>query len=293
MKAPDFDYYRPTSLDEALAVLADPTVDTQLLAGGQSLLPMMHLRLAQPELLLDLNKIEELDFIREQAGSVEIGSMTRYATLAQSSVIDLQLPLIARALPSIAHAAIRNRGTIGGSAALADPAAEMPALLLALDATINLSSQQGARSLSASDFFIGLYETAINEDEVIVSISIPKADANSWFGFYEITRRHGDYAMAGVAVAAGGKSPLTHLRIVFFGVADKPLRAIECEQRLEGIDTEDTQALDDALQAAAQTLDQLELLDDPTTSAATRLQLSRVALRRAFIQQSPPEDLHR
>ena len=278
MKAPDFTYQRPASLNDALQLLGDSRQDTQLLAGGQSLMPMLHLRIAQPDTLIDLNRIEELATIEVSDTQIEIGSMVRYSQLEASEQIKTCLPLISAALPHIAHSAIRNRGTIGGSAALADPAAEMPALLIASNASINLVSTQASRVVSADDFFTGLYETALQPGEIIKSISIPKPVNNSAFSFYEITRRHGDYAMAGVAISVQQLNPLHEMRIVFFGVAEKPLRAHSCEQALENCTANDTGAIDLAIKS----LGQLPLMGDQHTGIDSKRHLAGVALKRAL-----------
>ncbi len=278
MKAPDFNYQRPASLSAALQLLHDNDQDAQLLAGGQSLMPMLHLRIAQPDMLIDLNRIDELATIDAGDSHIEIGSMVRYAQLEANEQIKTCLPLICSALPHIAHSAIRNRGTIGGSAALADPAAEMPALLIASNASINLVSTKASRVVSADDFFTGLYETALQPGEIIKSISIPKPGNNSVFGFYEITRRHGDYAMAGVAISAQQQSPLHKMRVVFFGVAEKPLRAHNCEQALENGTANDSGAIDLAIKS----LEQLPLMGDQHTGVDSKRHLAGVALKRAL-----------
>ncbi len=278
MKAPDFIYQRPASLAGALQLLNDSKQDVQLLAGGQSLMPMLHLRIAQPDTLIDLNRIAELAMIDAGDSHIEIGSMVRYAQLQANEEVSRCLPLITAALPHIAHSAVRNRGTIGGSAALADPAAEMPALLIASNASINLISTQSSRTVQAEDFFTGLFETALLPGEIIQSFTIPKPSDGSAFGFYEITRRHGDYAMAGVAVTVQNKNPLRELKIVFFGVSDKPLRAHECEQALENHRPDDQDAIDRAILA----LQDLPFTGDPQTSEHSKRHLAGVALGRAL-----------
>ena len=278
MKAPDIRYECPLSLVDALDLITSDSHFSQPLAGGQSLMPMMHLRMAQPELLIDLNRIPELDFIAQQDHQIHIGAMVRYAALLDSALIRKHLPLLSLAIPHIAHAAVRNRGTIGGSVALADPAAEMPAVLKALEATIVVVSQDGQREIAADDFFIGLYETALGENELVHSVKIPMASAEQRFGFYELTRRHGDYALAGVAVSAQSVDPYTGLRIVFFGVGDHAMRAGAAESALEGCGSQDNAAL----QRAQQTLAALDICADASTSVETKLQWARVVLKRAL-----------
>ncbi len=278
MKVADFHYERPDSLAKALVLLSRDDADVQALAGGQSLMPMMNFRLAQPDTLVDLNALEELRGIREAANHIEIGAMTRYAMLEASDLVRKHIPLFSIALPHIAHSAIRNRGTIGGSAALADPAAEMPALLIALNATITAVSTSGERKIAAKDFFLGLYETALDEGELIKSISVPKALIENRFGFYELTRRHGDYAMAGVAIAAQHMAPLTGLRIVFFGVSDRPLDVTAIAETLEGQSATDT----DIVEAACRAIGNQSLHGDLNADAATKTHLAQVVLRRAL-----------
>lgn len=278
MKVADFHYERPDSLAKALVLLSRDDADVQALAGGQSLMPMMNFRLAQPDTLVDLNALEELRGIREAANHIEIGAMTRYAMLEASDLVRKHIPLFSIALPHIAHSAIRNRGTIGGSAALADPAAEMPALLIALNATITAVSTSGEREIAAKDFFLGLYETALDEGELIKSISVPKALIENRFGFYELTRRHGDYAMAGVAIAAQHIAPLTGLRIVFFGVSDRPLDVTAIAETLEGQSATDT----DIVEAACRAIGNQNLHGDLNADAATKTHLAQVVLRRAL-----------
>lgn len=278
MKPADFSYAKPKSLDELLQLLGATDKDFQVLAGGQSLMPMMNFRLAQPELLVDLNAIPELQYIEDAGDHIKVGAMTRYAQLAGSDLVQEHLPLVSMALPHIAHAAIRNRGTIGGSAALADPAAEMPALLLALEASLELASAGGRRHVAAEDFFLGIYETALEEGEIIQSIAIPKKKPGEAFGFYELARRHGDYAMAGVAIAANAKDPASNVRIAMFGVADRAQRMSGAEQALEGNELNDPSALE----AAIGSFEELEFEGDLNADAATKKHLAGVVLKRAL-----------
>jgi len=278
MKAPDIHYECPTGIDEALSLLSGSSGDCQALAGGQSLLPMMHLRMANPDLLLDLNKVAELDFITSDDTNVQIGAMVRYAALLESKEIQNKVPLFTTALPYIAHEAIRNRGTIGGSIALADPAAEMPALLLALNANVVVISQRGKRVIPADEFFLGIYETAIAEDELVHSIEIPVAKSNQPYGFYELARRHGDYAMAGVAITATSVEPLSDLRIAFFSVSERAVRATQAETILNGANLSDKNALDNAQDS----LSAIDYMEDANASADMKAHLARVVLQRAL-----------
>jgi carbon-monoxide dehydrogenase medium subunit len=248
-----------------------------LLAGGQSLVPMMNFRLAAPDMLIDLAGIEELKGISVDAQHVRIGAMTRYCELATDPLIAAHVPLLTKALPHIAHAAIRNRGTIGGSVALADPAAEMPALLMALDAQIELTSQAGRRVVAAADFFVGVYETILDEGELVTAINCPMVQPDQKFGFYELTRRHGDYAMAGVAISASSVAPITNLRIVFFGVSDVAVRATSAERLLNG----STGSSPD-ITAARDALSELAFEGDLNADATTKQHLAGVVLGRAL-----------
>ena len=278
MKAPDFDYACPKTLNEALVLLDQTDHEVMPLAGGQSLMPMLNFRLAAPDLLVDLNGLDELSGIDDQGDAIVIGAMTRYEELERSDLVTKYLPLVIKALPFIAHPAIRNRGTIGGSVALADPAAEMPALLLALDATITLASIRGDRALAADDFFLGLYETAAWQGEIVKAISIPKAAGARRFAFDELARRHGDYAMIGLAATAAAAAPLEDLRLAFFGIADRALRATKAEEALDGHTRDDEQAMETANNA----IGALAFDGDLHASESTKRHLAGVLLKRVL-----------
>ncbi len=267
MKAADFRYERPQVLSAALEIMADP--EAVPLAGGQSLMPMMNFRLARPETLVDLNQIEELQGISIEDDCVRIGAMTKYASLATSDIISAQIPLFTTALPFIAHEAVRNRGTIGGSVALADPAAEMPALLLALGATIIVKGSGGERRIRADDFFLGMYDTALQPGELVIAVDVPVAAPDDSFGFYELARRHGDYAMAGVAIAKRSDT-----RIAFFSVAERAMRAPSAEALL----TREPAAIDEAIASLAE----IEFNSDLNASVEAKQHLAGVVLRRAL-----------
>lgn len=279
MKAADFAYRRPADLADALAILSAEEGDIAPLAGGQSLMPMMNFRIAQPTMLLDLADVAELRGVTAGPDGLRIGAMTRYVQLAADPLVTQGAPLIGLALPHIAHAAIRNRGTIGGSVALADPAAEMPALLLAMAARIELVSLSGRRVVAADDFFLGLYETARAPDELVAAIHIPADASRRRVGFYELARRHGDYAMAGVALTAGGATgqPLASPRIAFFGLSDRALRATGAEAALK-----DAQPAGDTLGAAVDSLSALPINGDLHAPPDVKLKLAGVVLRRAL-----------
>lgn len=277
MKAADFQYERPATLADAMALLADDALDATPLAGGQSLMPMMNFRLAQPGMLVDLSGLEGLRGVTIVDGALRIGATTRYVELIRSDLVTDHAPLIAMALPHIAHAAVRNRGTIGGSVALADPAAEMPALLLALDAVVTVASASGERDVAATDFFLGMYETALEEGELVVAVTVPARAPDRRFAFYELARRHGDYAMAGVAVSCSADGDVFRdYRVAYFSIADRALRALGVEAALDGL------VPADALDAAMTALNDVPFAGDLNAGVATKQHLSGVVLKRAL-----------
>ncbi|MYZ49586.1 FAD binding domain-containing protein [Propylenella binzhouense] len=277
MKAPDFDYVRVRSLDEALAALAAHGEGARILAGGQSLVPALNLRLLAPEILVDIGGIADLSGIALADGTIRIGAMTRHADLERSPEIARHVPLLARAVREIGHPAIRNRGTIGGSLAHADPASELPACVLALEARIVARGPSGERTIAASDFFRGLYETALGPDEILVRIEIPAAAAGERFAFHELARRHGDYAMAGIAALARDTGAAT-LRIAYFGIGSRPMLAAGAAAALR-----DHGASEAGAAAAVRALGaDLEPQSDLQASAALRMHLAGVLLRRAL-----------
>lgn len=272
VKAPAFAYAKPTSLADVFDCL-DGGDSVRLLAGGQSLVPALNMRLSAPALVVDLNGIDGLGGISEQNGVVRVGAMTRHHEFETSAAIASRLPLLAKAAPHIAHQAIRNRGTIGGSLALADPSTEWPACCLALDATILVASRKGERRIAAKDFFRGIYETALAQNEVLIAVEFPIPAAGAVCGFDELARRHGDYAMVGLAaqgVRSNGK--WTSLKLAFFGAGDRPLLAEHSARAIvsgEGIAAAQA-ALEDALSPP----------DDGECSAKTKMHLARVLLGR-------------
>src|SRR6266478_5875193 len=235
MKAPRFAYARPASVAEALALLAEHEDEARVLAGGQSLVPMLNFRLAAPKVLVDNNRIEALSGIEVAKNHVRIGALARHAELERSADIARHLPLVAAAMPHIAHPAIRNRGTFGGSCALADPAAELPACAIALGASFVVAGKKGERRIAAEDFFKGLYATALKAGELLVAAEFPLPKPGYASAFGELARRHGDYGMVGVAAhgSTQGKK-FSDMRVVFFGVADRPQRAAQLERALGG-----------------------------------------------------------
>lgn len=279
VKAPDFAYLRPDSLDGVFAALARYGDDARILAGGQTLMALQNMRLAAAEILVDINRVPGLSGITEADGHIAIGALTRYAALAESSLVARHAPLLAEAVPFIAHAAIRNRGTIGGSLALGDPAAEMPACMLALGADLELSSEGGVRQVAAEEFFLGLYETALRPDEVLTTIHVPKARIGQFYAIDEIVRRRGDFALAGLAVsgtAQGGS--VQDIRLAYFGVADRPILAETAMSTAMG------RPLDDAAIAEIReaVLDTVDPPEDPVTPAAYRRHVAGVLTERVL-----------
>jgi len=275
MKAPRFAYARPASIAEALALLQKHGDDARVLAGGQSLVPMLNFRVAAPGVLVDINRIESLAGIKVTKSFVRIGALTRHVDLERSADVADHLPLVASAIPHIAHPAIRNRGTFGGSCALADPAAELPACALVLGATFVVASRKGERRIAAEDFFKGLYATALKPGELLVAAEFPLPKPGYASAFGELARRHGDYAMVGVAAHGsrkGGK--FSGMRVAFFGVGDRPQRASGFEKALEG-----QSAVDGAL---AKLDADLEPRSDLHASAAMKLHLAKVLAGRVL-----------
>ncbi|MCB0225653.1 MAG: xanthine dehydrogenase family protein subunit M, partial [Anaerolineae bacterium] len=225
MKPPPFEYFAPTTLDDALDYMADYGDEAKPLAGGQSLIPTMNFRLAQPEVLVDLNGIAELAYIRPAAGGgVSIGAMTRQRSVERSPLVAEQAPLIHETMPYIAHPQIRNRGTFGGNLAHTDPASELPAVATALNARFRAQSRSGQRWLTADEFFVDLFTTALEPEELLVEIVIPPLPAQTGYAFREISRRHGDYALVGVAatVTLDNNGRCEAARLVYLSVGDKP-----------------------------------------------------------------------
>ena len=272
MKPAPFAYKKARSLDEAVALLGEK--DARLLAGGQSLIATLNMRLSAPNLLIDINGLTGLNGISVKGGAVEIGALARHAQAEHSDVIAKHAPLIARAMPHIGHPAIRNRGTLGGSIAFADPAAELPACLLALEGEVEATGPKGKRTVKAQDFFMSLFETALAPQEVLTAISVPAANKDTRVGFAELARRHGDYAIVGLAASAraDGKS-LTDVRLAYFGVGNTPVRAKKAETALASAD----------IDAAVAALD-LNPNDDVQATAKVKKHLAGVLLRRVAKQ---------
>jgi aerobic carbon-monoxide dehydrogenase medium subunit len=275
MKAPAFDYARATSVADAIALLAQHGERAKVLSGGQSLMPAMNLRLLAPELIVDIGALDELRGIKTQGGVLSIGALTRHVDLQKSSDIAAHAPLLKEAITHVAHPAIRNRGTIGGSLAHADPASELPACVIALDAVIVIRGPKGERRIAAEDFFVGIYQTALSADELLTAIEVPLPPPQSVHHFREFARRHGDYAIVGLAAqAVVNNQRFTDFRPVFFGVGDKAERVTVSAL----LNTEVTrEALRDALQTLEDALDPPE---DQQANRAMRIHLAKVLLAR-------------
>jgi len=235
MKLPDFEYEAPTTLAEAVGLLAEHQDEASILAGGQSLIPLMALRLARPPVLVDINGLSELSGVSLADGWVTVGAMTREYMAEESETVAESMPLLAAALPLIGHEAIRSRGTIGGSLAHADPAAELPAVARALDAEFVVRSQSGERVIPAAEWFEGYLATARRPDEILVEVRFPAAGPGTGASFQEVARRHGDFAMVGLAASLTlVDGAVSDTRLAFSGIADVPVRAAEAEAFLAG-----------------------------------------------------------
>ena len=272
LKPAPFAYRRARTTEEAVALLGEK--DARLLAGGQSLIATLNMRLSAPALLIDINGVGGLGGTVHKNGKIEIGALVRHAQAERSELIVKYAPLIARALPHIGHAAIRNRGTLGGSIAFADPAAELPACLLALEGEVEAVGPNGKRTIRAQDFFQGLFETALGSQDVLTAVRFPAATKDTRIGFAELARRHGDYAIVGLAACAraDGKR-LSDVRLAFFGVGATPVRARRAEAALAGGDV-------DAAVAALDLVPQ----DDVQATAKVKTHLAGVLLRRVAKQ---------
>lgn len=282
MKAPPFDFVRASSVPEVLSLLARHGDDARILAGGQTLLATLNMRLSEPRLLVDINDLPGLSGISLQNGYVRIGALTRHGEIEDSPVVRRHMPLLAQAAPHVAHRAIRNRGTLGGSIAFADPAAEWPTCAVALDARIVVIGPQGERRIAAADFFVDLYTTALAPGEIITACEFPTPAQPRRHVFDELTRRHGDYAIVGLAASAHVEDDRLHdMRLVFLGTGNIPMRARGAEAALEGSPLDngalDNGALDAARQALAQ---ELKPVADLYHSPEAKLHLASVLMRR-------------
>ena len=280
MKLPRFEYHSPDTIDEVLSLLAEHGDEAKVMAGGQSLVPLLAMRLARPTQVVDINRVGGLSAIDQQNGGISFGALVREREAERSPTVREQLPLLAEALPYIGHAAIRTRGTIGGTVAHADASAEIPCVLAALDGSVVARSARGERTFAAADFFQGHFTTALDDDECVVEVRIPAADPAAGYAFQEVARRHGDFALVGVAamLALGADGRITDSRIALMGVADVPHRARAAEAELVG-----AEPTAETLAAVAQTATaDLTPGSDIHGSAAYRRHLAAVTVRRTL-----------
>jgi aerobic carbon-monoxide dehydrogenase medium subunit len=274
MKSPPFSYIKAQSLAHLFSTMSEHGDDLRILAGGQTLLASLNMRLSEPQLLIDIRGLSELKGISAQNGVLRIGALATHTEIEGSALVAQHSPMLSQAAPHIAHRAIRNLGTLGGSIAYADPAAEWPVCALALNATIVLRSAKGERKVSADDFFHGLYTTDMQDDEIVMACEFPMIQNQQTHDFSELARRHGDYAVAGLAVC----SATGNHRIAFLGIADRPIRALKAEAIVNA------STLNDAtIEAAVASLKtELEPLADLTHNEESKLHLAGVLLKRAL-----------
>ena len=282
MKPPVFDYFDPGSVDEALRLLSERGEDGKVLAGGQSLVPLLNFRLANPATLIDINRLGELSGVRRRGGRLEIGALTRHSTVEKSGVVGRGWPLLVEALGFVAHAQIRNRGTFGGSVAHADPAAEIPVAVLALDAVVRVRSVRGEREIPVGDLFVTHLTTCLEPDELLVGVEFPELPAHTGHAFVEFARRNGDFALGGAAVLVtlGEAGECVGAAISLLGAAPTPLRAVAGEKVLVGsvVDGEAAAA------AAADAVAGIEPTGDIHGSGEYRKQLIEAMVRRGVVR---------
>ncbi len=284
MKPAPFEYYAPTTVEEALAHLGEHGYDAKVLAGGQSLIPMMNFRLAQPGVLVDLNNVAELDFIRQgDNGGLSLGAMTRHARVERDSIIAERAPLIHETMPNIATPQIRSRGTFGGSIAHADPSAELAAVSVALEGRFRIRGPNGERWVKANEFFIGMFTTLLEPDELLVEAEFPPFPARAGYALVEIARRPHDFALVGVTavVALDGMGRCQGVRLVFLSVGDGPVEAHRAVKMLKG-NTLTPEAIRAAAEVAAS--DDIDPGSDIHATAEFRRHLANVLARRALEQ---------
>ena len=280
MKPPKFGYLAPRSEDEALATLAQHGDGATVLAGGQSLIPLLNFRLAQPGLLVDINRVVELDYVREWDGGLALGALTRQYVVESLPLVRARLPVLAEAAHLIGHLPIRHRGTIGGNLAHADPASELPALMLALDAELRVASQTARRSLSADQFFIGPLQTSLRPGELLVEVRLPGLQPRTGAAFFEVARRGGDYALVGVAavITLNDVGRCQRARVAMCGVGPKPMRVADAEEVLRG----EVPRGEVLVEAARRAADATDPITDIHASAAFRRKLARYSVRQAI-----------
>lgn len=282
MKPAPFEYHAPDSLEQALELLQQHGPEAKLLAGGQSLVPAMNFRVVQPAVLIDLNRVGELDYIRQDKNSgLRIGAMTRERSLEFDPLVSKWSPLLSEAMPHVAHPQIRNRGTLGGSLANADPAAELPVIMLALGARFKARNVSGERWIDGPKFFAGMFSTDLTPDEILVEIEIPPMPARTGWSFIEIAPRAGDYALMGVAalVTLDEAGTCRQARLVYLNAGDGPMDAKESARLLEGR-APDESAIDAAAESASR--DEITPFGNIHASPEYQRHLARVLTRRAI-----------
>lgn len=279
MKPAPFEYYAATTLSEALGLLREHGPEAKVLAGGQSLLAMMKLRLARPPVLVDLNRIRDLDYVREVDGTLAFGALARLHELESERVRD-RCPILAEAARHIGHPAIRHRGTVCGSLAHADPAAELPVVAVALEAELEVVGPKGPRRVLARDFFVSYFTTTLQSDELLVEARFPSLPSKAGWSFMELSRRAGDFALAAVAavVEPGPDGRVAKARIALGAVAERPLRCAEAEALLEG----ESAGPSAFKRAAAEAVAPLDPPSDVHGSGAYRKRLAQVLIERAL-----------
>jgi len=283
MKPASFEYYAPDSIEQALDLMRQYAGDAKILAGGQSLVPAMNFRVVQPSVLIDLNRVTGLSYVREDDRVIRIGAMTRERELEFNALISRWAPLLKEAAPHIAHPQIRNRGTIGGSIVNADPAAELPVLMLALSARLKAKSVSGERWIDAQDFFMGMFTTALEPDEILVEIELPASPSRTGWSFMEVAPRAGDYALMGVAalVTLDQNGKCEGARLVYLNAGEGPVEAKEAEKLLIG------ESLDNRLiESAASLVSEKELNPFGNIHASSEFQrhLANVLTKKALKQ---------
>ncbi len=281
MKTPTFVYVRAESVAQVLSFLSEHGDDARILAGGQSLMPTLNMRLSQPDLLIDINRLDVLKGISVEDGMVRIGALVRHVEVARSPIVAEHLPLIAEAMPHVAHMAVRNRGTFGGSIALADPAAELPACVLALGATMVVESTRGRREIAAAEFFKGMFDTDRKPDELLIEIRIPYREPNTFSAFMELSRRQGDFAIAGLAcqISIDGDA-ISAAQLIYFASEVRPTFASNASAAIIG----KPWSAESKSAALAALADDLDPIPSPQGSAKFKLHLQRVLTGRALDQ---------
>jgi aerobic carbon-monoxide dehydrogenase medium subunit len=287
VKLPEFEYQVPATVAEALGLLAQHQDEASLLAGGQSLIPLLAMRLARPAVLIDINGLDDLSGVSVTAGRVTIGALTREYMAEESETVAETVPLLAAALPLIGHEAIRSRGTLGGSLAHADPAAELPAVARALDAEFVVRSESGERVIPAAEWFEGYLTTSRRPEEILVEVRFPVAEPGTGVAFQEVARRHGDFAIVGLAASLTlADGTITDARLAFSGVADVPVRAVEAESLLRG----QQPSAELFAEAASQAAEQLDPPADLHGSSDYRKKVAAALVRRGL--QAAADNAH-